>query len=166
MDDLPLDAASFRRVSARYATGIAVVTTVVDGVDHAMTANSFTSVSLEPLQVLVCVQRDTRFHEAVTRSGVWAASLLAAGQEPLAKWFATRGRPLAEQFRGIGTTRGQSGALVLTDAIAALQAHTVATIAAGDHDILLGEVSALHLAEHLPDPLLYFASAYRRLSPR
>ncbi|MDH4016127.1 MAG: flavin reductase family protein, partial [Actinomycetota bacterium] len=87
-------AARFRRATGRYATGIAVITTRADGLDHAMTANSFTSVSLDPLLALVCVERDSRFHSAVLAAGTWAVSFLPEGQEATARWFATRGRPL------------------------------------------------------------------------
>ena len=60
--------ADFRAAASQFATGITVVTTVLDGVDHAMTVNSFTSVSLDPLLVLVCAERSTRFHDAVLGS--------------------------------------------------------------------------------------------------
>ena len=66
VDSGVVDTAVFRQVMGRYATGVAVVTCVQDGFDHAMTANSFTSVSLEPPLVLVCVENDSRFHEAIT----------------------------------------------------------------------------------------------------
>ena len=91
-------AAEFRRAAGLFATGIAVVTTVVDGVDHAMTANSFTSVSLDPLLVLVCVERDTRFHDALLASGRWAVSVLDVSARDTAVWLATKGRPLEGQL--------------------------------------------------------------------
>lgn len=170
-----LDAASFRRAVSRYATGIAVVTTRVDGVDHAMTANSFTSVSLDPLLALVCVERDSRFHEAVLAAGVWAVGFLPAGSADLARWFATRGRPLAGQFDRVATRRGANGCLLLTDALAGLELTTTQVVPAGDHDILLGAVSAIHdrapgagtTSDTAPpprDPTVYFASAFRHLA--
>ena len=60
-----IDPRLFRRVFGRFATGVTVMTTTADGQDHAMTANSVTSVSIEPLQVLACVHVDSRFHDAV-----------------------------------------------------------------------------------------------------
>lgn len=136
--------AAFRRATSRYATGIAIVTTVADGVDHAMTANSFTSVSLDPLLALVCVERDTRFHAAVLAGGTWAVSFLLAGGEATARWFATRGRPLAGQFDRVPTRRGANGCLLLASALAGLELATDRVIPAGDHDIVLGVVTTIH----------------------
>lgn len=171
MLERPLTTADFRSVAGQYATGIAVVTTVVDGVPHAMTANSFTTVSLDPLLVSVCVQHGTRFHEAVRAAGVWAASFLAADSEHLARWFATRGRALAEQFHGVPTTRASNGCLVLAGALGAIAATTSQAIPAGDHDILLGRATALYRRDDHGEanstdprldqaPIVYFRSSY------
>jgi flavin reductase (DIM6/NTAB) family NADH-FMN oxidoreductase RutF len=154
----------FRRVLARYATGVTVVTTRVDGVDHAMTANSFTSVSLEPMLVLVCVERTVRFHEAVLRSGLWAVSVLAADDREAAEWFALRGRPLTGQLERFPHTRGAlTDAAVLESALASLEVRTTAVYDGGDHDIVVGEVLALSHAPGDGRPLLYFDSGYREL---
>lgn len=157
-------AAQFRRATARYATGIAVVTTAVDGVDHAMTANSFTSVSLDPLLALVCVERDSRFHGAVLAAGTWAVSFLPEGQEATARWFATRGRPLAGQFDRVPTRRATNGCLLLTDGLAALELSTDQVVPAGDHDILIGAVTEVHEASGDARPLVYFGSTFRGIA--
>jgi flavin reductase (DIM6/NTAB) family NADH-FMN oxidoreductase RutF len=158
------DTAAFRQVMGRYATGVAVVTCVQDGFDHAMTANSFTSVSLDPPLVLVCVENDSRFHEAITAVDSWAVSVLTEGQRGRARWFATRGRPLVGQFDATPTRRSPlSGALLLDDALATVECRTVAVHPAGDHDIVVGEVLALDLARPDAEPLLYFASDFRTL---
>lgn len=157
-------AAAFRRATSRYATGIALVTTVHDGVDHAMTANSFTSVSLDPLMALVCVERASRFHDAVLASGTWAVSFLPSGAEATARWFATRGRPLAGQFDGIATRRAANGSLLVADALAALELSTEQVIPAGDHDILLSAVSAVHEPDGQRGPTVYFASRFHDLA--
>lgn len=154
----------FRSVMSRFATGVTVVTCVQDGLDHAMTANSFTSVSLDPALVLVCVEGDSRFHEAISAAGSWAVSVLEAGQRGRARWFATRGRPLVGQFDATPTTRSAAtGALLLDGAIATLECRTVAVHPAGDHDIVVGEVLALGLPRPDGDPLLYFRSGFRTL---
>jgi len=154
----------FRRATSRYATGIAVATTVADGVDHAMTANSFTSVSLDPLLALVCVERDSRFHSAVLAAGVWSVSFLPEGQEAVARWFATRGRPLAGQFDAVPTRRGSNGCLLLADGLAALELRTEQVVPAGDHDVLISAVTAVHEATGGGRPLVYFGSAFRGLA--
>ncbi len=152
----------FRRALAKYATGVTVVTTRVDGVDHAMTANSFTSVSLDPMLVLVCVERTVRFHEAVLQSGLWAVSVLGEDDREAAEWFALRGRPLTGQLERFPHTSGPwTGAAVLASALASLEVRTTAVHDAGDHDIVVGEVMALAEAPGHGRPLLYFDSGYR-----
>jgi flavin reductase (DIM6/NTAB) family NADH-FMN oxidoreductase RutF len=164
---VPVDADHLRLVLGRYATGVVVVTCVQDGLDHAMTANSFTSVSLDPPLVLVCVELDTRFHEAVLAAGTWSVSVLRAGQRGRATWFATRGRPLVGQFASTPTERSAAtGALHLLGALATVDVATEAVHRAGDHDIVVGRVLALEVEEGVePDPLLFVASRYERLQP-
>lgn len=159
-----IDPDGFRRVLARYATGVTVVTCVHDGLDHAMTANSFTSVSLDPPMVLVCVEDDSRFHEAITSVPTWSVSVLAEGQQGRARWFATRGRPLIGQFDSTPTRRSTAtGALVLAEALATVDCRTVAVHRAGDHDIVVAEVLGLDLARPDVEPLVYWASTFRTL---
>lgn len=152
----------FRTVMSRFATGVTVVTCVQDGLDHAMTANAFASVSLEPALVLVCVERDSRFHEAVLDAGLWNVNVLEESQRGRASWFATRGRPLVGQFDSTPTTRSDlTGALLLRDSLVTLQCRTSAVHEAGDHDILVGEVLDLGVVRPDGRPLLYFGSSYR-----
>jgi flavin reductase (DIM6/NTAB) family NADH-FMN oxidoreductase RutF len=154
----------FRRTLARYATGVTVVTTRVDGVDHAMTANSFTSVSLDPMLVLVCVERSVRFHDAVLKSGLWAVSVLGADDREAAEWFALRGRPLTGQLERFSHIRGPlTEAAVLSSAMASLEVRTTAIHDGGDHDIVVGEVLTLARGPQPGRPLLYFDSGYREL---
>jgi flavin reductase (DIM6/NTAB) family NADH-FMN oxidoreductase RutF len=151
----------FRVVMSRFATGVTVVTCRQDGFDHAMTANSFTSVSLEPALVLVCVEDDSRFHEAITAVGRWSVSVLAESQRGRAAWFATRGRPLVGQFDSTPTHRSPvTDALLLDDALVTLDCATVDVHRAGDHDIVVGQVLGLHLARPDAPPLLYFGSRF------
>jgi flavin reductase (DIM6/NTAB) family NADH-FMN oxidoreductase RutF len=112
------------------------------------------------------VENDSRFHEAITAVGSWSVNVLAEGQRGRARWFATRGRPLVGQFDSTPTRRSPlTGALLLVDALATVECRTVAVHAAGDHDIVVGEVLALDLARPDADPLLYFASDFRTLHP-
>ncbi len=179
MPQLPLTDESFREVAARYATGVVVVTTKADGFDHAMTATSFTTVSLDPMLALVCVEQDTRFHDALCgeERGIghlWAVSVLAASATPTASWFATKGRPLHGQFDRYPHTRGpQTDAVLLTESLATMELRTVNSVPSGDHTIVVGEVLALSVSEELVDrtpadedgwPLAYWARRYRNLA--
>lgn len=161
-NDIPEE--RFRRTVGRYATGVTVITTVLDGVDHAMTSNSFTSVSLDPLLVLFCAERDARFHEAVLEAGVWGVSILTRDARRHAQWFATRGRPLIGQFGAAPHHRGTSGVPLLDEAIAWLECRTVAVHGAGDHDVIVGEVTHLPELPDLQDPLVYWTSGYHTVT--
>ena len=164
MPQLPT-AQDFRRAAGFLANGITVVTTRLGDVDHAMTANSFTTVSLDPLLVLVCAERETRFLDAVLQSGTWAVSILSAGARDAAIWFATKGRPLEGQLDRFAHARGPAtGSAVLADALAVLECETTATHDGGDHVIVVGQV--LSVAVHAePDagPLVYYRGAYASL---
>jgi flavin reductase (DIM6/NTAB) family NADH-FMN oxidoreductase RutF len=157
-----LDVLDYRRVVGRYATGVTVITTVLDGEQHAMTCNSFTSVSLEPVLVLFCAEKIARFHDVVLASGTFAVSVLAQGQEDVSRRFAVRGRPLEDQFEGLPHRVGEfTGAAVLDGALAALECRTVSTTDAGDHTVVIGEVLGLGVPDPAGEPLLYYEGRYR-----
>jgi flavin reductase (DIM6/NTAB) family NADH-FMN oxidoreductase RutF len=153
---------------AEFVTGVTVVTTVADGIDHAMTANAFASVSLDPPLVLLCVERVTRFHAAVLASGAWAVSVLPADAESAARWLATRGRPLVGQLQNVPHRRGpRTGAALVEGALATLECRTRARYDGGDHEIVLADVLAAEVpsssAPSGAGPLLYHRGRYARL---
>lgn len=178
----PLDPATsraFRDVLGRFASGVTVATTVADGVDHAMTASAFCSVSLDPPLVLVVVDRRNRFHDAVLASGTWGVSVLSEDGQDDASWLARRGRPLEDQLDRVPHRRGAAtGVALLERAIAWLECRTWQTYDGGDHTIVVGEVvdasvradadpsptAATGFDEsRLGEPLLYYRSHYGAL---
>jgi flavin reductase (DIM6/NTAB) family NADH-FMN oxidoreductase RutF len=161
-----VDVAAFRRVTGKFATGIGVATTRHLGIDHAMTVNAFTSVSLDPLLVLICVEKITRFHEAVLASGLWAMSVLSDDAENVARWFAEKARPTEGQLAGYPHRPGPATAMpVLEQAMAVIECRTRAVYDGGDHDVVLGDVVGLWSDPAPRRPLLYFAGQYRQLRP-
>ena len=159
-------ASEHRRVVGRFATGVTVITTVLPTGDlHAMTCNSFTSVSLDPVLVLFCADRTARFHDAVLETGTWAVSVLARSHQHASRRFALRGRDLDTQFDEIDHVPGAlTGAPVLAGALAVLECRTTATTDAGDHTVVVGEVLGLSEPDPGADPLLYFGGRYRTLA--
>jgi flavin reductase (DIM6/NTAB) family NADH-FMN oxidoreductase RutF len=157
------DSTAFRQVMSRLATGVTVVTTVADSLDHAMTANAVTSVSLAPLLVLVSVDRTTRFHEALAGVEHFGISVLPASAVATARWLATSGRPLAGQLDDVPHHRGASGVALLDGALATVECRVWARYDGGDHELVLGEVTAMDRPDADADPLLYFRSGYRVL---
>lgn len=160
----PVDADHFRLAMGRFATGVTVLTTFAGGHDHAMTANAITSVSMEPLLVLACVEVDARFHDAIADSGVWGVSILGADQRPVAEWLSTQGRPLHGQLDRVAHHRGPgTGVALLDGALATLEVRTTDMHRAGDHSIVVGEVVSLSSNDHPADALVYYRSRYQPL---
>ncbi|WP_331734360.1 flavin reductase family protein [Streptomyces sp. NBC_00887] len=153
-----------RGVLGRFATGVTVLTTGRD-TPQGMTANSFTSVSLEPPLILVCVKRTAALHDAILTEKAFAVSVLSGAQKDVAKYFADRTRPRgSREFDAVDTTPGQhTGAPVLTGAQAWLECGLAAVHDGGDHSIFLGSVLDIGRAES-DDPLLYFGGGFHRLS--
>jgi len=161
----PQDVATFRRVAGRFATGVCVITALDGGADHAMTASAFTTVSLEPMLVLVCVETEARFHDAVVAAGQWAVSILDETARGVSEWLATRGRPLPGQLDRVPLHRGPvTGAALVDSALGWLEVRTTAVHPGGDHSIVVGEVVGLELGPSLAEPLLYFRSGYHKLA--
>ncbi|MEV0387651.1 flavin reductase family protein [Nonomuraea sp. NPDC050643] len=157
-----VDPGSYRKVVGRFATGVAIVTTRMGDVDHAMTVNSFTSVSLDPLLVLFCAEKVARFHDAVMEAGVWGVSILPASMEGASRFFAHRGRPLNGQLARWPHHRGESGVALFDGAIATVECATTAVHDGGDHSIVVGEVTALDTPSDGP-PLIYHEGQYKTL---
>jgi flavin reductase (DIM6/NTAB) family NADH-FMN oxidoreductase RutF len=170
MPDKPLpenetpDIDSYRRAMGRFATGVTMLTTRIRGVDYAMTASAVTSVSLEPMLLLICIEREGRFHDAVLDAGFWGISILSVHDRPGADWLATRGRPLVGQLDRISHHHGpQTGTALLNDALSAFECRTTAVHPAGDHTIVVGEVVSVTSAPHPGEALVYYRGRYGTL---
>ena len=159
---------AFRRTLGAFATGVTVVTTTVDDVLHGMTANAFASVSLDPLLVLVCVDRTASMHELLPRSKVFAVTVLSAAQAELSVWFASSRRPRGHgQFAGIGWRPAPvTGCPVLSEGLAYVDCRLVATYDGGDHSIFVGEVVDLGSLTPGAEPLIWYGGGYHRLPLR
>ena len=163
----------FRHALGHWATGVSVLTCTWQGIPYAMTATSFSSVSLDPPLVLVCIGKQTRFHTPITESGGWAVSVLASDQGVLARRFAAHGRLHETQFDGVATTPAPSGVPVLDGCLVWLDCRTVALHDGGDHTIVVGEVAhtgPLHrpdstaVESSVRDPLTYYRGAFSDVS--
>lgn len=156
-----------RGALAGFATGVTVVT-VGGAYPHAMTANAFTSVSLDPPLVLVCVHREAQMHRALARTGAFGVSVLAVDQQPLARYFASSRRPAGvAQFAGVDWQPGsRTGAPLLDHAVAWFECTPWHRYDGGDHSIVVGELVTAARADGVPrEPLLFFDSEFRSLTP-
>ncbi|OKI01264.1 flavin reductase [Streptomyces sp. CB02923] len=162
---VPGERRHLRDVLGSFATGI-VVLTAGRAEPRGMTANSFTSVSLDPPLVLVCVARTAALHDLVLDEGAFAVSVLSADQEPVARRFADRSRPRgAREFEAVEAAPGpHTGAPLLAGALAWLECRLTAVHDGGDHSIMLGAVLEAHRSAEEP-ALLFHGGGFRRLAP-
>ncbi len=151
-------AAGFRRLMARFATGVCVVTAHDGGVDGGLTVNALLSVSLRPPSLLVSLMRDVDTLPLIERSRAFAVSFLAHDQRALSERFAAT-VPSAEKFRGVAIHRGASGAARLEGALGSLDCRLVSTTPAYDHVLVLGEVVGLATGREAA-PLVFYRSGY------
>lgn len=156
----PIEAARLRRVCARFATGVAVVTAGGARDSVGTTVNSFTSVSLEPPLVLFCLHRRSRLLPAVRESGGFVVNVLSARQEPLAWTFAGRD---SASLDGVAHRRSAGGLPVLRGTLGFLACRLVREYDGGDHSIVLGEVVELGAPGRDEDPLVFFGGSMRAL---
>jgi flavin reductase len=154
-----------RDAMSQFATGVTVLS-AAGPCGHAMTANAFTSVSLEPPLVLICVASKARFHESVLCARSFGVSMLAADQQDLSRYFADRRRPHGlEQFDAVDWTPGpHTGAPLLVGALAWLECSVVKVLEGGDHSMFLGKVLS---ASRGPDrrALLFYSGGYHEATP-
>ena len=145
---------AFRRAVGSFPTGVCIVTTEHDGQPAGMTLNSFTSISLEPLLVLVSLGHGARTLAAVRRSDRFAVSMLHRGQRGVAIDFAERDAP----FPAAHVRRTDDGYLVVRHALAELLCRVHERVPAGDHDLVLGEVVAFSAEDG--EPLVFHAGRF------
>ncbi|HUJ22195.1 MAG TPA: flavin reductase family protein [Bryobacteraceae bacterium] len=149
----------FRRVCSKFASGITVAT-VLDsaGKSHGLTANSFTSVSLTPPLLLICVDHRSALLEHFRQNDHFGINILHQNQRHLSERFAGSGY---DRFEGVNWYAGETGVPLLPDVLATIECRRVNLVTAGDHDIIIGEVVHANCCDG--EPLLYFGSQYRQL---
>jgi flavin reductase (DIM6/NTAB) family NADH-FMN oxidoreductase RutF len=164
MPPTPLTALEFRKAMGQFATGVTVVTVEPDpGKIHGMTANSFTSVSLDPMLVLICVDRKAKSLPLLHKQKCFGVSILEKGQEAISEYFA-RGEQSAEteERLSIRYRRTPSGIPVLENTLLQLTCRIVASHVAGDHTIFVAQIEEAEI--HEGEPLLYFRGEYRSVA--
>lgn len=155
--------ADFRKTLGSFATGVTVITTRGEAQDYGMTATAFSSVSLDPPLILVCVKEGAEGAEIIPRNGVFAVNILSSSQDAISNYFASRDRPRGrDAFAEIPHREEATGAPVIEGVTAFLDCRLVLTHKAGDHLIFIGEVAALGASPEI-EPLIFYGSGYRML---
>lgn len=159
---MAVDAETFRSVLGQWPTGVVLVTTTAGEAWHGMTASSFSSVSLDPPLVLVCLDKNLYSHRLISESGLFGISILGRDQAHLGQAFAGRAAP-AERFAGHDWVTAETGAPVLSNALGWLDCRVVHAYPGGDHTIFVGEVLAAE-TPRTTGPLLFHSRSWGQLA--
>lgn len=156
----------FRSALGSFATGVTVVTTRGASHPYGMTANAFSSVSLDPPLVLVCVRSESQGSECISQNGSFAVNILGADQEAISRYFSSRERPQGPDALGEIPHRSVvTGCPVLAGTAAYLDCKLHHSVPAGDHIIFIGEVMGIGIDPEAR-PLLFHAGSYCCLGDR
>lgn len=154
----------FKGALGSWAAGVTVVTTKHNGLVYGITVSSFSSLSMDPTLIIVCLQNSNHLARLVTESQSFAVSILADDQQSVSNYFSISGRDPAPAFDSqIETVEWHTGAPIIANALAHLDCELQEALSGGDHTIAVGRVLG---AAYRPEarPLLYFRRSYRSLA--
>jgi 3-hydroxy-9,10-secoandrosta-1,3,5(10)-triene-9,17-dione monooxygenase reductase component len=154
-----IDGARFRQVLGHFPTGVTVITANPSSGPVGMAVGSFTSLSLDPPQVLFCAGDTSTTWPQIRDHGSFTVNILAEDQEDVSRVFASKG---ADKFAEIGWHHAHSGNPLLDGALAWIDCRIATIVDSGDHSIVIGEVEDLKVA-HEGRPLVFFRGGYGRL---
>ena len=155
---MPISPDLFRKVLGHFATGVTVVTMHrSSGQPWGFTVNAFTSVSLTPPLVLVCVDHRAESAQAMSEASDFAVNLLAEDQEEISRRFASK---LPDRFNSVDSSDGAHGSPLITGCLGFVECKKVASYSHGDHNIVIGEV--LEAGAAGGNPLLFYRGSYAR----
>jgi flavin reductase (DIM6/NTAB) family NADH-FMN oxidoreductase RutF len=164
---MTFDATTFRQTMRLWATGVTIVAAQHEGIMRGITVSSFTSVTLDPPLILVCIQKPTEAAQAIRASGCFSVSMLGEGQEAISNLFAGFGPELPEganYFDDLDVIFAESGSPILAAAMGWLDCSVHATHDGSTHDIFIGRVlEASGQGDEVKRPLLYYNTEYRQL---
>ncbi len=155
-----VDANLFKQVMRRFATGVMVLTVTADQEMHALTVNAVASVSLDPLLMLVCIEKSAHSHALLKRAGAFALNILSEDQRELGERFAYDREARRHPTELVQGTIAQTGALIFAESLGFLECRVRAEYKGGDHTIFLGEVVNAELKQTNKGPLLYYGSQW------
>jgi flavin reductase (DIM6/NTAB) family NADH-FMN oxidoreductase RutF len=158
-----VDSAEFRTIIGHFATGVTVITAAADGALHGMTAQSVTSLSLEPVMLLVSIDKTSHAHEVISAGGAFAVNILGEHQEEVSRIFAKKEPPAKGTLRGQPFRIGRSGAPILEDCLAYIDCKVREVLEGGDHSIFLGDVLDEAVVKQVK-PLIFFRGGYHSLA--
>ena len=159
---MAFDAGQQRKIMGHFATGVTVVTS--GGPEPTgLTANSVTSLSVDPPLILFALGKDAGSQASFRESNCFAMSILSADQQDISNRFATPG---PKDFSDLETNTAETGAPIIGGALGWVDCQLSEIVEGGDHDIFIGEIVAGELLQDGGEPLLYYAGGYRAIAPK
>ncbi len=152
-----------RQSLGKFATGVAIVTTRSMGFNYGFTANSFTSVSLSPPLVLVCIQEESSFVNPLSQSGTFGVSLLDAGQVEISNIFSDTNLTAKERFERTSFKCSTKGNPMIINALSWIDCQLEDMRKVGDHHICIGRVTDISVSNNTENPLIFYGGNYRSL---
>ena len=152
----------FKKICGNYVTGVTVITSKIDEKDFGFTANSFTSVSLDPMLILFCIQKDAKSNEALIEKNRFVISILSENQEEICYRFSDPKLNQIERFENVETFKSKNSIKIISGSIAWIECLVTNKIEAGDHFIFLGEVIDGKIRTN-DQPLVYHRSRIKKL---
>lgn len=150
----------FKAAAGKYPTGVTIISTEYNGQLYGFTANSFTSVSLEPKLISFCLNIKAGSFNAFLNSKHFVINILANNQHAIASRFASS---ISDKFENIDYDESQFGIPLIKGALSFLECQKYDQIQAGDHYIFIGEVTKSTIDNSDNSPLIYFGRSYREL---
>jgi flavin reductase (DIM6/NTAB) family NADH-FMN oxidoreductase RutF len=160
MADVPAE--DFKGALGSWAAGVTVVTTKQDALVYGITVSSFSSLSIDPLLVLVCLADSNRLPSMIEQSQRFAVSILAEGQDAISAFFSKSGREPVKAFEEFGTIEWKTGSPIIQGAVAHLDCEVEKLVHGGDHTIAIGRVVGAAF-DATKMPLIYYRRGYRKL---
>jgi 4-hydroxyphenylacetate 3-hydroxylase, reductase component len=156
----PVTSEEFRRACGRFATGVTIASVLDrEGTPHGLTVSSFTSVSLDPPLILICLGHAVSVIDIFRASSYFGINVLSESQRELSERFARKGE---DRFNDLAWVRGETGVPLIPGVLANIECAMEQRVTSGDHDIFIGEMVASQVADG--EPLIYYASRYRKLA--
>ena len=161
---MDFDSREFRNTLGRFPTGVAIITSGAPGMEYGMTCQSFSSLSLDPPLVLVCIDNNAGILPILDETRAFTVNVLSDDQTELSGFFASSKRPAPpHQFDDVTHTPGETGTARIAGSTTVFDCTLHSVLDGGDHRIVVGAVKAF-AATSPDDPILFFAGAYRTLA--
>ena len=161
---MAVDPYEFRTIIGHLASGVTIITSAEGDRFHGMTANAVVSLSLDPVMLLICVDKTAYSHASIRQAGAFGVNILADNQEAVSRLFAKHSEPESGSLRGQPFRIGDTGTPMLAECLAFLECRVKDVLEGGDHSVFLGEVVDQGVVNNDARPLVFYRGGYHSLA--